>query len=77
MGLLIVLRGGLPTSHQIIENMDLADPVDTNLDKLQDKIGESGFTLFGRAVEKSRIELCMYTALTVVCYCLDGINFLI
>lgn len=28
-------------------------------------------------MEKSRTMLCMYTMLTFVCYCLDGINFLI
>ena len=33
-GLWIVFKGGLPSSHQIIANMELADPVDTNLDKL-------------------------------------------
>ena len=76
-GLWIVFKGGLPTSHEIIENMELTDPVDTNLDKVQDKIGESGFTLFGKAMEKSRNMLCLYTMLTVACYCLDGINFLI
>ena len=57
--------------------MEITDTVDMGLDKLQDTLGQSAFVLFGQSIQKSRKPLILYTLLTLLCYCLDGINFLI
>ena len=47
LGLIIVLKKGLPVSHEIINKMEIPDPTNLSLSKMHDSLGESAFTLFG------------------------------
>ena len=43
LGLFIVLKKGLPVSHEIINKMEINDPKNLSLQKIQDNLGESAF----------------------------------
>jgi len=43
LGLFIVLKKGLPVSHDIIEKMEISDPANLSLQNLQDNLGYSAF----------------------------------
>lgn len=50
LGLYIVLKKGLPVSHEIIGKMEIKDPSNLSLQQMQDNLGDSAFSLFGESV---------------------------